>query len=245
MKGLSWEKTFFIICLITVADSFKAIRSNCKISRSLLRTSADDIRFAAQFDPSQAAASLSIFFSFIAIQSRISKSNELLAVITVTKKELQTTKASVLNGDQGALVRRESLEQKIVALEEEWMNAITFISIPGLTLRFRVPQQASQITSIQEKEDSEEAVISMDTNSNQLAEEKKELKDFDGRIVASTATQRFLLFVGVIVIAGLFSLLGMLNSDPMTSLSSSGSGPGTYVIPSDELFTLHKDAKFQ
>lgn len=210
-----------------------------------LRTSADDIRFAAQFDPSQAAASLSILFSFVAVQSRISKSNGLLADITVAKKELKATKASVLNGDQGATIRRDMLEQKILTLEEEWMNAVTFISIPGLTLRFRVPQQASQITSLQEKEDSEEAVISMDTNLNTLGEEKKELKDFDGRIVASTSTQRFLLFVGVFVIAGLFSLLTMLVSDPMTSLSSSGTGPGTYVIPSDELFTLPKDAKFQ
>ena len=210
-----------------------------------LRTSADDIRFAAQFDPSQAAASLSILFSFVAVQSRISKSNGLLADITVAKKELKATKASVLNGDQGATTRRDMLEQKILTLEEEWMNAVTFISIPGLTLRFRVPQQASQITSLQEKEDSEEAVISMDTNLNTLGEEKKELKDFDGRIVASTSTQRFLLFVGVFVIAGLFSLLTMLVSDPMTSLSSSGTGPGTYVIPSDELFTLPKDAKFQ
>ena len=210
-----------------------------------LRTSADDIRFAAQFDPSQAAASLSILFSFVAVQSRISKSNGLLADITVAKKELKATKASVLNGDQGATIRRDMLEQKILTLEEEWMNAVTFISIPGLTLRFRVPQQASQITSLQEKEDSEEAVISMDTNLNTLGEEKKELKDFDGRIVASTSTQRFLLFVGVFVIAGLFSLLTMLVSDPMTSLSSSGTGTGTYVIPSDELFTLPKDAKFQ
>ena len=213
--------------------------------RSSLRTSADDIRFAAQFDPSQAAASLSILVSFVAVQSRISKSNGLLADITIAKKELKATKASVLNGDQGATIRRDILEQKILTLEEEWMNAVTFISIPGLTLRFRVPQQASQITSLQEKEDSEEAVISMDTNLNALSEEKKELKDFDGRIVASTSTQRFLLFVGVFVIAGLFSLLTMLVSDPMTSLSSNGNGPGTYVIPSDELFTLPKDAKFQ
>lgn len=243
MKIMNWE-SLLLFCLISVASSFKLVPTRHQISRSALRTSADDIRFAAQFDPSQAAASLSIFFSFIAVQSRINRSNQLLAVIADTKKELQSTKASVLGGDQDAIIRRESLEKKIVELEEEWMNAITFVSIPGLTLRFRVPQQASQITSIQEKEDSEEAVISMETNQNTLGAEKKEMKDFDGRIVASTQTQRFLLFVGVIVIAGLFSLLNMLVSDPMTSLSS-GTGPSTYVIPSDELFTLPKDAKFQ
>jgi hypothetical protein len=35
------------------------------------------------------------------------------------------------------------------------------------------------------------------TNQSQLAEDKKEMKDFNGNIVASTATQRFLLFVGM------------------------------------------------
>ena len=245
MKGNSLVGTLIVFCWLRSAHSFRSICCSSKNLRSSLRTSADDIRFAAQFDPSQAAASLSILVSFVAVQSRISKSNGLLADITIAKKELKATKASVLNGDQDATIRRDMLEQRILTLEEEWMNAVTFISIPGLTLRFRVPQQASQITSLQEKEDSEEAVISMDTNLNVLAEEKKELKDFDGRIVASTSTQRFLLFVGVFVIAGLFSLLTMLVSDPMTSLSSNGNGPGTYVIPSDELFTLPKDAKFQ
>lgn len=244
MTGAGCLSILVVICWLSSVDSFRPFYSKPHISRLPLRTSADDIRFAAQFDPSQAAASLSILFSFVAVQSRISKSNELLADITVTKKELKASKASVLNGDLDAMVRRDLLEQKIVKLEEEWMNAVTFISIPGLTLRFRVPQQASQITSLQEKEDSEEAVISMDTNLNTLGEEKKELKDFDGRIVASTSTQRFLLFVGVFVIASLFSLLNMLVSDPMTSLSTEA-GPRTYVIPSDELFTLPKDAKFQ
>ena len=245
MTGYSLVGTLIVFCWLRSVHSFRSISCSSQNLRSSLRTSADDIRFAAQFDPSQAAASLSILVSFVAVQSRISKSNGLLADITVAKKELKATKASVLNGDQDATIRRDMLEQRILTLEEEWMNAVTFISIPGLTLRFRVPQQASQITSLQEKEDSEEAVISMDTNLNVLAEEKKELKDFDGRIVASTSTQRFLLFVGVFVIAGLFSLLTMLVSDPMTSLSSNGNGPGTYVIPSDELFTLPKDAKFQ
>ena len=67
-----------------------------------LRTSADDIRFAAQFDPSQAAASLSILFSFVAVQSRISKSNGLLADITVAKKELKAeSKTSDSRGGEG------------------------------------------------------------------------------------------------------------------------------------------------
>lgn len=245
MKSLDWKSLALTIILTSTATGFIAPITKQATSRLVLRTTPDDIRFAAQFDPSQAAASLSIFFSFIAVQSRINKSNELLAVIGTTKKELKTTKAALLSGDDGALVRRDTLEKKIVDLEEEWMNAITFVSLPGITLRFRVPQQASQITAIQEKEDSEEAIISMSTNQNQISEEKKELTNFDGRIIASTATQRFLLFVGVIVISGLLSLLNMLVSDPMTSLSTQAGVPSTYRIPSDELFTLPKDAKFQ
>jgi Cu/Ag efflux protein CusF len=163
----------------------------------VLRDAADDIRFAAQFDPSQAAASLSIFFSFIVVQNRINNSNILLAKITDTKKELKTTKAEVLGGVNGAVIKRDTLEGKIIDLEAEWMNAITFVSIPGLTLRFRVPQQASQITGLQEKEDSEAIEFLETTNQSQLVEDKKEMKDFNGNIVASTATQRFLLFVGI------------------------------------------------
>jgi hypothetical protein len=244
MRGTHW-KSLVLMVILTSATGFKALFTKQAAMKTSLQTTPDDIRFAAQFDPSQAAASLSIFFSFIAVQSRINKSNKLLAVIETTKKELKSTKASLLSGEDGALVRRDTLEKKIVDLEEEWMNAITFVSLPGITLRFRVPQQASQITAIQEKEDSEEAIISMSTNQNQISEEKKELTDFDGRIIASTSTQRFLLFVGVIVISGLFSLLNMLVSDPMTSMSTQAGVPSTYRIPSDELFTLPEDAKFQ
>jgi hypothetical protein len=100
----------------------------------ILRDAADDIRFAAQFDPGQAAASLSIFFSFIIVQNRINNSNILLAKITDTKKELKTTKAEVLGGVNGAVLKRDALEGKIVDLEAEWMNAITFVSIPGMYL---------------------------------------------------------------------------------------------------------------
>lgn len=245
MKGLrlQWESLLSLVLYLSATQAFKLVTSKYQLSRTTLRTSADDIRFAAQFDPSQAAASLSIFFSFIAVQSRINKSNQLLAVIDTTKKDLKATKAALLSGEDGALLRRDTLEKKIVSLEEEWMNAITFVSLPGITLRFRVPQQASQITTIQEKEDTEEASIT--TNSDQLNEEKKEMRDFDGRIVASTSTQQFLLFVGVIVIAGLFSLLNMLVSDPMTSMSTQTGVPNTYRIPSDELYTLPNDVKFQ
>ena len=243
MKGLHWKSLISLVLYLSTTQAFKLATSKYQLSKSALRTSADDIRFAAQFDPSQAAASLSIFFSFIAVQSRINKSNQLLAVIDTTKKDLKASKAALLSGEDGALLRRDTLEKKIVSLEEEWMNAITFVSLPGITLRFRVPQQASQITAIQEKEDiEEEAVV---TNSDQLNEEKKEMRDFDGRIVASTSTQQFLLFVGVIVIAGLFSLLNMLVSDPMTSLSTQTGVPNTYRIPSDELYTLPNDVKFQ
>ena len=234
-----------VVLSLSSTTSFRSrIVNQQRPFRSSLQTTPDDIRFAAQFDPSQAAASLSIILTFVAVQSRINNSNKLLASIDVAKKDLKAATAALLSGDDGATFRRDTLERKIVALEEEWMNAVTFISIPGLTLRFRVAQQASQITSIQEKEDAEEAIISMATNQNQLGEEKKELMDFDGRIVASTATQRFLLFVGVIVISGLFSLLNMLVADPMTSLSKPGV-PSTYQIPTDELFSLPKDAKFQ
>ena len=245
MEGLrlQWVSLLSLVLFLSTTQAFKLVTSKYQLSRTTLRTSADDIRFAAQFDPSQAAASLSIFFSFIAVQSRINKSNQLLAVIDTTKKDLKATKAALLSGDDGALLRRDTLEKKIVSLEEEWMNAITFVSLPGITLRFRVPQQASQITTIQEKEDTEEASII--TNSDQLNEEKKEMRDFDGRIVASTSTQQFLLFVGVIVIAGLFSLLNMLVSDPMTSMSTQSGVPNTYRIPSDELYTLPNDVKFQ
>jgi hypothetical protein len=243
MKGLQWKSLLSLMLYLSTTQAFKLVTSKYQLSRTALRTSADDIRFAAHFDASQAAASLSIFFSFIAVQSRINKSNELLAVIDTTKKDLKATKAALLSGEDGALIRRDTLEKKIVGLEEEWMNAITFVSLPGITLRFRVPQQASQITTIQEKEDTEEAAII--TNSDQLNEEKKEMRDFDGRIVASTSTQQFLLFVGVIVIAGLFSLLNMLVSDPMTSMSTQSGVPSTYRIPSDELYTLPNDVKFQ
>ena len=245
MEGLrlQWVSLLSLVLFLSTTQAFKLVTSKYQLSRTALRTSADDIRFAAQFDPSQAAASLSIFFSFIAVQSRINKSNQLLAVIDATKKDLKATKAALLSGEDGALLRRDTLEKKIVSLEEEWMNAITFVSLPGITLRFRVPQQASQITTIQEKEDTEEASII--TNSDQLNEEKKEMRDFDGRIVASTSTQQFLLFVGVIVIAGLFSLLNMLVSDPMTSMSTQNGVPNTYRIPSDELYTLPNDVKFQ
>lgn len=100
----------------------------------ILRDSADDIRFAAQFDPGQAAASLSIFFSFIIVQNRINNSNILLAKITDTKKELKTTKAEVLGGVNGAVLKRDTLEGEIVDLEAEWMKTITFVSIPGMYL---------------------------------------------------------------------------------------------------------------
>jgi hypothetical protein len=250
MKDMQWAFALLLVSLISTANSFSSMHSKLRISPSSSSSlncapTPDDIRFAAQFDPSQAVASLSILGSFIVVQSRISKSNELLRVIDTTKKELQSTRAAILSGDQGGPLRKQTLQKKIVDLEEEWMNAITFVSIPGLTLRFRVPQQASQITSLQEIEDSEEAVVSMTSNQNQLSEEKKELTGFDGNVIASTSTQRFLLFVGVFVIAGLFSLLNFLVADPMTSTSSSGGTAGTYRVPSDELFTLPEDAKFQ
>lgn len=212
----------------------------------------------------QAVASLSIFFSFIAIQNRINQSNKLLANITDIKKELKITKNLILgtSNNQDFIVKRDLLEKQIIDTEKEWMNAITFIEIPNIiTLRFRVPQSDSQITSLQEKENNEMDYENTeknvdnnldrnnDNNSNQQIIDKNKRNNIPSKNVqnsqnnnlsnpflsSTTPTQKLLLFVGSIVIASLFSLLNLLNQDPVTSTSfpTPTSSSTLYKIPSD------------
>ena len=210
------------------------INLKCRQIKNLiqLQSSADDIRFAAQIDPLQAAASISIFIGFGAIQTRISNSNRILAKIANKRKELNDLKASILSGQQEAISARDLVLREIESLEKDWTETVTFISLPGLALRFRVAQDQSQLTDIQRSEESmlkiKDAVsdIAMENIPKYLRAEGEKLDDdFSDEknklLVPSwektTATQKFLLFVGVVLVSSLLSLLNMLLADPMTS----------------------------
>jgi hypothetical protein len=213
--------------------------------------SGDEVRFAAQFQPFQALVCVSILAGFSVIQSRIVKSNGILESIYAKKKELQKMKSELLGGDQDALGRRQVLENEIDALEAEWVDIITLISFPGLTLRFRLPQPASMTDPILDRrlpttdggrdtsdsasagENSNAAVGSsnqLGLESTSISADKKVQEKTNRRNTQQaqrqgpeqlTVFQQVIIAVGAAVVVILAMLLNLLLRDPMSSASSS------------------------
>lgn len=211
----------------------------------------DAERFAPKADPTISLVSGGILIGFFIIQSRVNRSNELIEIIKGKKETYLRAKAALLSSDDpaSALLKRDELQAEIERLEEELLNAMTFLDIPnGPTLRFRVLQGSDASLTERQKRELEvdrikNAVIDMSSENN--AETKTSDVNSESRdnvykddeldrgkltvpsIESSTPIQRVLLFIGIILITSLSSLLVTLMSDPMTSTSSN------YVVPSD------------
>ena len=200
-------KLLGIVCILTSSSSlrpFSSERVNRACSKLPLQT------YDAQLDPSLAAVSGAILIGFGVVQSRISKSNRLLERIQEESVRLKKFRSLELEGDAEASGSKRALEAEITNLEQEYLSTVTFLKIPGLTLRFRVVS-SDLAAALQKKEDLE---ITSTMKSNQ---ENKYMTDDNknsglGRI-----------FVGVILVSILVSLLNVLLTDPMSSALSSSS----------------------
>ena len=203
-----------------------------------------DERFVPTADPGITSVSGGILLGFFLVQSRITKANRLMEVISTKKGEMQKLKANMLSDSDASSIieNRDSLKREIDGLENEFLRCITFLDIPnGPTLRFRIVQPDSQLTEQQQQERGreiiEEAARKLGEDAalgggKDLTEEDNDVGDEEKRgeltvpsIEKSTPLQRALLFIGLVLISSLSSLLVTLMSDSTTSTRESYIGP--------------------
>ena len=203
----------------------------------ILRASPDDLRFAAQFQPTQAAVCGSILVAFYFIQTRINRANKILNEIGRNKKTLQTLKMNILNGDKEAITLKQDLENQMLDLETELISVMTFISIPGsnINLRFRV----NRPDLIPNENTTEQAIIENEQSNNEV--QKNAVSAFNDKNISPesvdvdnnqklTVQQKVLIPVGVVIVVSLTLLLNLLINDPV-GLSAVSSGSGIITFP--------------
>jgi hypothetical protein len=206
---------FGMLCLIFIlcSTSLRSLSSE-RVRKSLkLRLQTYD----AQLDPSLAAVSGVILLGFGVLQSRISKSNRLLERIQEESIRLKRFRILELEGDTEAGGSKRALEIEIANLRQEFLSTVTFLKIPGLTLRFRVVSSELAAT-IQEREDLEaRSTVNITQQNNAVADDNKNLGL--GRVA-----------VGGLLVSILFSLLSVMLTDPMSSFSSSSSSSSSTLF---------------
>ena len=148
----------------------------------------DAERFAPQADPVISLVSGGILFGFFVVQSRVNKANELIRIIKEKKEALQKVKASMLSTDdpEQALSGRNELQAEIKSLEEDLLNAMTFLDIPnGPTMRFRIAQASDMVLDEQQRreidlekiKDAVKDMSSESTSSSGASEDEKRRDD--------------------------------------------------------------------
>lgn len=198
------------VAVVHSYSSKPALRPTARQSSQHLK--ADPHEFAPQFNPTEGAVSLGILTSFGIIQTRIRRSIDLAEQINALKKEINEQKSIQLSGSKREDIDISSLEDKLRFLSEEELNYRTFVSLPGLTLRFRTPasRDGSAVTDTNSDNSGEQ---STSTSTNTKTPEESGV----GELLRIS-------FVAVVVLV-LLSVFQMLMVDPMSSTTSN------YVLP--------------
>ena len=214
-------KLLFHFILISVAASFHPLQIRTVPKTALQVISSYD----ATFDPVVGSTAAAILLGFGYVQVRIASANRILEQVEATKWELLKVKSLELEGDKQASNSRFSLEEKIVYLEKEYTNLLTFFSVSGVSFRFRVSQQNSTLTEEQKQEKGVAAIrtAAIDMNS------KGDRKVAESNVLPQTQIG---IGIGVVLIASLLSLFNVLLYDPMADVS------GTQGRDTQSLFNI-------
>jgi hypothetical protein len=214
-------KLLFHFILISVVASFHPLQIRIVPKTALQVISSYD----ATFDPVVGSTAAAILLGFGYVQVRIASASRILEQVEATKWELLKVKSLELEGDKQASKSRFSLEEKIVYLEKEYTNLLTFFSVSGVSFRFRVSQQNSTLTEEQKQEEGVAAIrtAAIDMNS------KGNRKVAESNVLPQTQIG---IGIGVVLIASLLSLFNVLLYDPMADVS------GTQRRDTQSLFNI-------
>lgn len=189
-------------------------------------TSLKLIEYGPEFQPVQAITTAAILTTFFFVQSRITKSNNLLESLRVAKEDMKKARNEMMSGTNAdAKVDIANLETKIAQIESEWTDTATFIKLPNYTLRFRVlrpdlvPGNEAEVDPNDASSDAGAGGVSANNNSNSF---KNNGQDIQERFNFSemTPSQVGLVLVGGVVVVVQFWLLTLLSVDPMSSSNS-------------------------
>jgi len=207
---ISIFSSLFVVALLSGDFALSLPRTSRRITgenlNSKLRATEDVLirSFDAQLDPSLAFVSGTILVGFGVVQNRINRSNQLIERIRNENIQMQRFRSLELDGDPEAGKLKRALEITVAELRREYISTVTFLEIPGLTLRFRVlepdvAETISEMENILQPVDEGTTRPRMSKGDNGL-----------GRVV-----------VGIFLVSILFSLFSVLLTDPMTSSQSS------------------------
>ena len=221
-----------LLLIVSVVHGFQRPPTTARIVRHRVLPDAgvaDAVVYGPVFQPAQAVVTGGILTTFLAVQTRINRSNNLLQQLEATNNALKKARNEMISGDADARARVTELESTAARLVAEWTDTATVVRLPNYTLRFRtarpdlIPNEEVTATpsppSLSDNND--------DNDSSSSSERGLTGLRFTA-LADMTPLQKVLVVVGVGVVATQVWLLTLLAVDPMGA-SSAGSGGNPFA----------------
>jgi hypothetical protein len=188
---------------------------------------ADAVVYGPVFQPAQAVVTVGILTTFLAVQTRINRSNNLLQQLEATNNALKKARNEMISGDADARARVTELESTAARLAAEWTDTATVVRLPNYTLRFRTARP-DLIPNEEVSATPSSPSVSDDDNDTSSSSERGLTGLRFTALADMTPLQKVLVVVGVGVVATQVWLLTLLAVDPMAA-SSAGSGGNPFA----------------